>query len=137
MTNGPILIVSSDDEDKELLEEAWKDLGFPNKLVFFNNGNDVLEYLDSGKTTPFIILCDVNMPKMNGFELKEKILEDETMQYKSIPFVFWSEQAPKSQVEKAYDLGGNGFFIKGNTFSEIKKSLADIVHYWLKSKMPE
>ena len=137
MTTGPILIVNNDEDDRELLKEAWRELGFPNTLLFFSNGRDVLEYLDSDKTTPFIILCDVNMPGMDGFELKEKILEDADMEYKSVPFVFWSDEVSKAQIQKAYDLGGNGFFLKGNSFDEIKESLSDIVHYWSKSKMPE
>jgi CheY-like chemotaxis protein len=107
--------------DKELLQEAWSELGFPNDLLFFENGNEVLSYLKSEKATPFLILCDVNLPSMNGFELKEKILEDTSANYKSIPFVFWSAAVSKSQIEKSYDLGGNGFFLKENTFEGIKK----------------
>ena len=74
---------------------------------------------------------------MDGFELKERILEDNLMNYKSIPFVYWSDEVSNSQIEKAYDLGGNGFFIKGTTFSAIKKSLKEIVEYWSDSKIPE
>jgi CheY-like chemotaxis protein len=74
---------------------------------------------------------------MNGFELKEKILQDTSANYKSIPFVFWSAAVSKSQIEKSYDLGGNGFFLKENTFDGIKKSLSDIVGYWSKSIVPD
>ena len=137
MNKGPVLIVNDDVDDKELLQEAWSELGFPNDLLFFENGNDVLSYLKSEKPTPFLILCDVNLPSMNGFELKEKILQDTSANYKSIPFVFWSAAVSKSQIEKSYDLGGNGFFLKENTFDGIKKSLSDIVGYWSKSIVPD
>ncbi len=137
MSNAPVLIVNDDDDDRESLKEAWNELGYPNQLIFFTNGGDVLQYLDSETPIPFIILCDVNLPKMDGFELKEKILQDNIAHYKSIPFVYWSDHVSNAQVEKSYDLGGNGFFIKGNTFKEIKKSLRDIVNYWANSKVPE
>ena len=133
----PVLIVNDDNDDRELLQDAWKELGYVNPLLFFNNGEDVLQYLASEKPTPFIILCDVNIPKMDGFELKERILEHSSMNYKSIPFVYWSDEVSNSQIEKSYDLGGNGFFVKGNTFAEIKKSLKEIVEYWSDSKIPE
>ena len=137
MNSGPVLIVSDDYDDRELVQEAWNDLGFLNTLLFFESGKDVLAYLKSDKPTPFLILCDVNLPSMNGFELKEKILEDSSSNYKSIPFVFWSSGASKAQIEKSYDLGGVGFFIKDNTFEGLKKSLHDIVEYWAKSIVPE
>lgn len=74
---------------------------------------------------------------MDGFELKKHLYEDDLLNYKSIPFVFWSSQASKEQIKKAYDLGGNGFFVKENTLNGLKTSLAEIMQYWLKSKVPE
>ena len=137
MTDGPVVIVNDDEDDRAILEEAWKDLGFPNQLIFFTKGEDVLQHLRSESSPPFLVLCDVNIPRMDGFELKEKILNDSSINYKSIPFVYWSDEVSKSQIEKAYDLGGNGFFVKGNTFERIKKSLSSIVEYWSKSIVPE
>lgn len=137
MNTAPILVVDDDNDDRYLLQEAWEELHYPNALLFFSNGEEVLHYLYSEKTIPFLILCDVNIPKIDGFELKAKLLEDTEMNYKSIPFVFWSSEVSKKQIQKAYDLGVNGFFVKGNTFEEIKQSLIDIVNYWQKSKVPE
>jgi CheY-like chemotaxis protein len=101
MNNGPILIVDDDNDDWELLQEAWKELPFENQLIFCSSGNEVLEYLYSHETKRFLILSDVNLPKMDGFELKAKLLEDDPMNYKSIPFVFWSSPVTRSQIEKA------------------------------------
>jgi CheY-like chemotaxis protein len=137
MNDGPILIVDDDTDEREFLQEAWNDLEFQNELIFFNNGQDVLDYLHSEQVTPFLILCDVKIPNMDGFLLKEKILASPLANYKSVPFVFWSTTVTKSQIQKAYDLGGNGFFVKENSFEEIKQSLVDIVKYWLRSQVPE
>jgi CheY-like chemotaxis protein len=137
MNNAPILIVDDDRDDREFLQDAWKDLEFANPLIFFNNGQEVLDYMKSDEITPFLILCDVNIPRMDGFALKEKLREDPSTHYKSIPFIFWSTTVSKPQIQKAYDLGVNGFFLKENSFGEIKDSLIYIVKYWLKSKVPE
>jgi CheY-like chemotaxis protein len=137
MNTDPILIIDDDSDDKEFLQDAWKELNYPNQLIFFKNGEQVLQYLQTEKTVPFLIISEVNLPIMNGFELKEKILKHDTMRYKSIPFVFWSSQISNSQVQKAYDLGVNGVFVKESNLAELKQSLIDIVRYWIKSKVPE
>lgn len=136
MNHAPILIVDDDDDDADFLQEAWKELNFRNPLIFFITGEQVLEYLKTEKIIPFLILCDVNLPGIDGFELKEKLLKDSELNYVSIPFIFWSTLASAAQIKKAYDLGGNGFFIKGSNFEGIKKSLVDIVNYWTNSKTP-
>ncbi len=136
MSIAPILIVDNDVDDRELLLAAWKELKYPNPLIFFENAESVLEYLKSSKQTPFIVLSDVNLPKMNGFDLRKKLMEHDNTFYKSIPFIFWSTSASEAQIKKAYDLSGNGFFIKENNFEDLKKSLIEIVSYWTKSKIP-
>jgi CheY-like chemotaxis protein len=136
MNNSPVFIVDDDHDDREFLEQAWKELGYTNSLKFFDNGEEVLNYLKSNPTVPFLILCDVNLPKMDGFELK-KLIEESFVRQKSIPFVFWSNFAAKAQIQKAYDLSANGFFIKETKFEDIKKSLVEIYQYWQKSKAPE
>lgn len=136
MNTSPVFIVDDDQDDREFLEQAWKELGYENPLIFFNNGEEVLKYLKAEEIVPFLILCDVNLPKMDGFELK-KAIEGSIVKHKSIPFVFWSNFAAKAQIQKAYDLAANGFFIKETKFEDIKKSLVEIYQYWQKSKVPE
>ena len=136
MNTEPILIVDGDKDEWEFLQDAWEGLEYPNQLIFFSDAEEVLSYLQKEKITPFLIICDVNLHKMSGFELKKKLLEDNLINYKSIPFVFFSNTATKAQIEKSYDLGSNGFFIKGKNMEEIKNTLVDIVNYWERSKSP-
>ena len=137
MNDGPIFLVDSDQDDQDIVTYAWKELGYKNELQFFHSAETVLHYIETNPTVPFLIICDVNTPRMGGFELKRRILEADNMYYKSIPFVFWSTQASKEQIRKAYDLCVNGFFLKGNNMQEVKASLAAIVEYWRKSEVPE
>ena len=136
MNTEPILIVDGDKDKWEFLQNAWEGLEYPNQLIFFSDAEEVLSYLKKEKIIPFLIICDVNLHKMNGFELKKKLLEDNLINYKSIPFVFFSNTATKAQIEKSYELGTNGFFIKGKNIEEIKNTLIDIVNYWARSKTP-
>lgn len=137
MNTAPILVVDGDKDEWEFLQDAWEELEYTNELIFFSDAEEMLNYLKEEKTVPFLIISEVNLYKMNGFELKKKLLEDNLINYKSIPFVFFSNTATKAQIEKSYDLGSNGFFIKGKNMHEIKSTLIDIVNYWAKSKTPE
>jgi CheY-like chemotaxis protein len=103
MNDGPVLIVDNDEEDWEFLQAAWKEPGYTNALLFFHTGKEVFHYLNKEEPVPFLILCDVNIPGMEGFELKKKIMEPDRLNYKSIPFVFWSTAVSIEQIRKAYD----------------------------------
>ena len=137
MNTDPVYIVDDDEDDNELIRDIWKELHYNNPLLFFRNGQAVLDHLQRGETPPFLILCDVNIPRLDGFALKEKLLEDASNNYKSIPFIFWSSLASDQQIKKAYDLAAHGFFIKGNTYTALKEEINTMMAYWYKSKAPE
>jgi CheY-like chemotaxis protein len=136
MQSGPVYIVDDDIDDHAMVKEIWEELGLPNQLLFFTSALDVYEHLKKVERAPFIIICDVNLPKMDGFELREKILESENKKFKSVPFIFWSSNASDAQITRAYDLSAHGFFIKGVKFDEVKRSFKCIIDYWSMSRMP-
>jgi CheY-like chemotaxis protein len=78
----------------------------------------------------------MNMPRMSGLELRRRINEDEILRRKSIPFVFFTTAASKQQVEEAYDLTVQGFFIKEPSFIETQRTFKLILEYWDKCKHP-
>lgn len=135
--NSPIYLVDDDMDDQGFLKDILVDLKIENPLLFFNTGKEVLEFLKTTKEPPFIILCDVNIPVMDGFELRKELLADEKLAWKSIPFIFWSTAATNNQIKKAYDLAVHGFFIKGTNYGELSSSLNNIINYWKDSKQPE
>jgi DNA-binding NarL/FixJ family response regulator len=97
----------------------------------------MIEHLRYAERAPFIIICDVNLPKMDGFELRKKLLETGSRKFRSVPFIYWSTYASDAQILKAYDLSAHGFFIKGTNFNEMKESFEYIIKYWTKSMMPK
>jgi CheY-like chemotaxis protein len=137
MDTRPIYIVNDDADDEKLIKEAFKELGFHNELKFFPSSEDVLKQLKQKSEVPFIIISDVNLPKMDGFELREKILNETSVKDKSIPFIFWSTSASEAQIKKAYDLSAHGFFLKGRSFKELKKQLQEMITYWSDSLAPQ
>jgi|SRR5688500_9890043 len=136
MNSNPIYIVDDDTEDEDLIREAFEELGINNQLKFFSSAESVLNQLKKETEVPFIIISDVNLPKMDGFQLREKILNEAAVKDKTIPFIFWSTSASEAQIKRAYDLSVHGFFLKGRSFKELKEKIHEMVAYWSDSLAP-
>lgn len=127
---GPIIIIEDDMDDQEVLNEIFIKLGYENKLEFFSDGNKALDYLNETDIQPFLILSDINMPRINGFELREKIFTNMELQTKCIPYLFFTTSADKKSVTDAYGLSVQGFFTKPTSMKELEKMMKKIVEYW-------
>lgn len=134
--NAPIIILDDDTDDHFIFAEICKNLEIKSELRFFKAGNELLDYLRNTEEKPFIIICDINMPQMNGIELRKNINADKVLREKSIPFVFFSTAASDEQVAAAYQLTVQGFFLKEQTFAETQETLRLILNYWKKCKHP-
>jgi CheY-like chemotaxis protein len=128
--NGPVVIIEDDEDDQLILTEIFKHLNYKNAIVFFSDGNDALEYLNKTDIVPFLILSDINMPKINGFELKSKIATNEKLHIKCIPYLFFSTAANKKSVIDAYAMSVQGFFIKPSSVKKLESVIKTIMEYW-------
>lgn len=127
---GPIIIIEDDVEDQEILVEIFKKLGYENTIVYFGDGNEALDYLNKTDVHPFLILSDINMPKINGFELRNKVFTNEQLQTKCIPYLFFTTAANKKSVVEAYALSVQGFFKKPDSIDELESTIRKIIEYW-------
>jgi CheY-like chemotaxis protein len=133
---GPIIIIEDDKDDQQIFQEVFNSLDYDNEIIFFDNGEQALHFLTDNVVEPFIIFSDINMPKLTGIELREKIHQNESLRLKSIPFLFFSTSAEQNHVVDAYSKSVQGFFIKPSNFGEIKSTIKTIVEYWLKCVSP-
>lgn len=134
--HDPIVIVEDDADDQYFIRIICERLGVKAELLFFEDGLRALNYLETTKSKTFLILCDINMPVMNGLELRRKIQENSQLRKKSIPFVFLSTAARPKEVAEAYDLTVQGFFVKASQLADMEKSLDLIFRYWLECRHP-
>ena len=132
----PIIQIEDDADDQLLVLKALQASSITNPVRFFNNGQQVLDYLSSTLEQPLIILCDVRMPVMDGFELRDRIDADEYLRNKSIPFIFFSTWANKELVDRAYEGTIQGYHQKQASFEELKEELALIIAYWKRCLHP-
>jgi DNA-binding NtrC family response regulator len=133
---GPIIIIEDDMDDQEILSAIFKELDYDNKLVFFGDSEKALEYLIKTDIEPFLVLSDINMPKLNGMELREKIINNEDLRLKSIPYLFFTTTAEQKHVIDAYSRSIQGFFVKPSNYNKLKSMLVKIVEYWQECESP-
>ncbi len=137
MKNGPIILVDDDEDDHHIIQFVLTELQYQNPLLTFTESEKAYEHLTSHMhEQPFIILCDINMPKMNGIELKRKIDATPELRKKSIPFVYLSTAASPTTISEAYELNVQGFFIKPYDVRVIRTTLKLILDYWSECRHP-
>ena len=128
--SGPIIVIEDDKDDQVLLDETFKSLNYPNEVIFFSDGFKALEFIQKSKVKPFLIISDINMPKIDGFELKKKIANNEQLSVRCIPYLFFTTAANKKGVMDAYSMSAQGFFIKPNKIQDLQNTIRKIVEYW-------
>jgi CheY-like chemotaxis protein len=128
--DGPIIVIEDDSDDQELLDETFKFLNYPNKVIFFSDGYEALAFIEKTDVQPFLILSDINMPKIDGFELRKKIHNNEQLQIRCIPYLFFTTGAQRKAVYDAYSMSAQGFFIKPNSIEDLRNTIRKIVEYW-------
>jgi CheY-like chemotaxis protein len=133
---GPIIVIEDDDDDKDILKDIFTELDFKNEIIFFADGEKALDYLTHTDMEPFLILSDINMPRLNGIELREKIHTNEDLRLKCIPYLFFTTSAEQKYVVDAYSKSVQGFFIKPPSFEKLKRAIKIIVEYWQECESP-
>lgn len=133
---GPIIVIEDDQDDQDLMTRIFTKLNYQNKILFFSDGQEALDHINTSNDLPFLILSDINLPKLNGFELREKLRTDAKLSNKCIPYLFFSTAANQTSVIDAYSQSVQGFFKKPNTLPELQETLSLIIEYWRKCAAP-
>jgi len=125
-----ILLVDDDDIDAKVVERMLKKRSTPPKLVRAINGFEALKILqdhDPKVESPFLILLDLNMPKMSGLELLEAIRQDPKLQG-NIVFILTTSSAEKDRVS-AYKNHVAGYIVKSDAGPQYSHLAAMLEHY--------
>lgn len=132
-----ILIAEDDADDRFLLQAAFEENGFKDRLHFVENGVEVLEYLgglengENSKKFPRFILLDLNMPKKDGREVLKEIKQHPEL--KKIPVVIFSTTNNEQEMRRCYELGANSYITKPNSFESLLKTVAALRSYWMQT----
>lgn len=127
---GPIIVVDDDKEDQDILKEIFAKLDFRNEIIFFEDGDELIDYINTPASNPFLILSDVNLPKVDGIELRNKVFELGKSSSKFVPFLFFTTGTYDKVLLDAYSLPVQGFFIKPNNLASLEGTIKNIIAYW-------
>lgn len=133
-----VLLVEDNLDDAELSIRELKKNGLANNLFHVKDGEEALDFLFAtgkfeGKRdvnhTPKLILLDIQMPKVNGIEVLEKIKAD--VATRSIPVVILTSSKEHPDIEKCYALGANSYIVKPVNFEGFAAAIKNLGFYWL------
>jgi CheY-like chemotaxis protein len=134
--NGPIIIVEDDEDDQQLLKEVFEELKIPNILRFFSSCIAALDYLLTTIEKPLLIISDINLPAMSGFDFLKKIQDNQVLRMKCIPFIFFTTASNDTMVQQAYLMAAQGFFVKPLTSEQLKQTINTMITYWKFASAP-
>lgn len=133
-----ILLVEDTPNDAELTIRELKKHRMSNNLVHVHDGEEALDFLfATGKYaatrdvvySPKVILLDIQMPKINGIEVLERIKADPRT--RSIPVVILTSSKENPDIQKCYDLGANSYIVKPVNFEGFATAIKNLGFYWL------
>lgn len=120
----PVIMIDDDPEDLEMTRELVKELVIPSAVITFSDPVEALTFLVNTENLPLFIICDVNMPKMDGFELRTELLKNPELE--KVPFFFLSTSKSPGEIILSEEAKVDGYYQKAGSFSEQQKILDDM-----------
>jgi len=128
-----ILLVEDSPDDVEITRRALERGQVKNHLMVARDGQEALDILFSRRDTegalPGLILLDLNLPKIDGREVLEKIKSDPKL--RRVPVIALTSSTREEDVVRTYDLGVNTFISKPVKFEDFIRVIATIRDYWI------
>ena len=138
-----VLLVEDNVNDAELTIRELKKHNMANNLFHVKDGKEALDFIfAAGKyaglrnvsSPPKVILLDIQMPKVNGIEVLQKIKSDERT--KTTPVVILTSSKENPDIEKCYGLGANSYIVKPVNFESFAQAIKNLGFYWLLLNQP-
>ena len=136
-----ILLVEDDPNDVLLFKASLPEISEKNEIQVTRNGVEALDYLmccnqfaESTHNNPDIIVLDLNLPLMDGFEVLENVRSTASLQL--IPVVGFSSSSFDLDIKKCFELGINSYVVKPMNFTQYKKTVRQMVNFWVDINYP-
>jgi CheY-like chemotaxis protein len=132
----PILLIEDSENDLLLVKLALKRAGVLNPIQAARDGREAVEYLCGDGTYadrvkfpfPSLIISDLKMPRMDGFEILEWLRKHPECSV--IPVIILSASKQDTDIKRAYQLGANSYLVKPSTLDQLQQILKRLFEYW-------
>ena len=132
-----VLLVEDNANDAELAIRELKKHNMANNLFHVKDGEEALEFIFANgrfsnerniQYPPRVVLLDIQMPKINGIEVLQRIKADERT--KATPVVMLTSSKEDPDIKKCYDLGANSYIVKPVNFEGFSGAIKNMGFYW-------
>lgn len=130
MTNSLIALVEDNPDDEALTIRALKKHGISNQIVILRDGVEALAFfLDSKQPLPQLVLLDLNLPRLNGLEVLQRLRAEPRTRL--LPIVILTSSNEERDLVEGYRLGANSYVRKPVDFVQFSEAVHQLGLYWL------
>jgi len=134
-----ILLVEDNPDDVLITQRTLKKGNLKDELFVVKDGEEALEFLNKHGThqeapKPDLIFLDLNLPKISGLEVLEKIKQNEKL--RRIPVIVLTMSKREEDRIRAYDSGASSYIQKPATSSEFIRAINTVRDYWEVAELP-
>ena len=127
-----ILLIEDDAVEILKFNRSLVKLGEAHELIEAHNGEIALDLLAENSQIDLILL-DLNMPKMNGFEFLKQLRAHTDLKY--IPTVVLTTSINRSDLKQAYSIGVAGYLVKPLKYDDYVLKIAALLNYWKQNEL--
>ena len=125
-----ILLVEDNEDDIELTIRAFQRINLADELAVARDGDEALtRLLSDSEELPAVVLLDLKLPKVDGFEVLAKLRDNERTRL--LPVVVLTSSAQERDMLRTYSLGANSYIVKPVDFEQFITAAREIGVYWL------
>jgi two-component system, response regulator len=137
-----VLLVEDNYYDVDMTTHALKDAILPERIKAVHDGAEALDFIfctgdyanRDPRQRPKLILLDLQLPKVDGFEVLRRIRADPLTE--DIPVVIFTQSKEDRHIVEGYKRGANSFLVKRHDFDEFMKAIQALGIYWLVMNRP-
>jgi CheY-like chemotaxis protein len=134
--HSTVLLAEDNSDDIFLMRRAFERAAIPNPLRVVEDGVEALDYLQgigpyadrAAHPFPCLLLLDVKMPKINGFDVLRRIRDNPAT--RRLPVVILTSSNQQKDIDHAYDLGVNSYLVKPHSAESLENLLQTLQTYW-------
>jgi CheY-like chemotaxis protein len=124
-----VLIVDDDSDDRESIRDAFLENKHVHDYTFIPSGDHLIEHLAvAERTSPSLILLDLNMPGRDGRDVLKTLKADKS--YQPIPIIILTTSASDKDRKASYELGANCFITKPDSYKDLVEITDSIAKLW-------
>ncbi len=139
MSQLTVLLIEDNPRDVRLTRRAFVQAGLEHDLRIVRDGDEALAYLyhegdyadPKDAPRPDVILLDLNLPRMGGHEVLQRLKQDP--RFKSVPIIVLTTSGRADDIRLAYEAGANAYLLKPVEFARFTEVMGQLVTFWFET----